>query len=467
MLLRTTLALGLVIGPACVVRTVGTPSTTTAGVVVAAEPPPPQAEPVQVRPGFVFIGGRWVWQDEQWVWIAGHWERERAGFAWNPGRWERQDRAWIWIEGSWVASGPTTVDMSPPPPPVTAPPDRPSLGNPNAVSMLALGEGYTCSLSVAGQVRCWGYNHYGALGVGSREKSADGIVTGVEGVVRALAAGGYQTCALTATGQVWCWGSNIEGQVGNGSVAASEAPVLKPTRVAGLDHVAELHLGDKTSCAITQDRKLYCWGANAHHQIDDSSTKQITSPTRVRGTGRVDLVGVGNYHICYVSDGRAQCRGQLAPLNRDVAALTNITGITGGYGHSCAIHDGKVSCWGNDYLGVLGQGDQCAPKHDGECTSLLRPPAVVPGIDANPVEIAGSDYHTCVRFANGSVTCFGNNQGGSFTDTLPKEPWQRAHVLQGVVADSVYVGGVHVCTMRGGTPRCRGNDGAGAVRGAP
>jgi hypothetical protein len=71
-----------------------------------------------------------------------------------------------------------------------------------------------------------------------------------------------------------------------------------------------------------------------------------------------------------------------------------------------------------------------------------------------------------VRTSNGGETCFANNQGGAFSDTLPKEMWQKAYVLPGVVADQVYVGGVHVCTTRAGVATCRGNDGAGAVRGA-
>lgn len=79
------------------------------------------------------------------------------------------------------------------------------------------------------------------------------------------------------------------------------------------------------------------------------------------------------------------------------------------------------------------------------------------------MEIEGSDYHTCVRFADGAVTCFGSNQGGAFSDSIPKEPWQTAHKLDGVFADTLYVGGVHVCTVRGGAASCRGNNWAGAV----
>lgn len=496
MALRALIAFGLAVGSGCVVAGSGAGYVTTtpaASAVVDSEPPAPYAEPVQPRPGYVFIAGRWAWQN-QWIWIAGRWEHQRAGYAWNPGRWQRHGRGWLWIEGTWVvttsptiatrSAGPPSafhaapsthaarpVDTAPPVdaagPQHTAPPvppirTSPPVTNAGAVAMLALGEGYTCSLSGAGQVRCWGFNHYGALGIGSRARSAVGTVTGLPNDVRAIAAGGYQTCALTATGHVWCWGSNIEGQVGNGSVASSETPVVKPVRVSGIDNVRSLHLGDKISCALTNDSQLYCWGSNSHHQIDDSSSQQITSPTRVRGTGRVDLVAAGNYHLCYASNGRVQCRGQIESLNRDIATLRNVTALSAGFGHSCAIHDGKVSCWGQTYHGVLGLGDQC-PGHDGECTSQLRPPAVVPGMAVNPVEIAGLDYFTCVRFADGAETCFGSNQGGAFSDTLPKDPWQTAYKLPGVVADRVYVGGIHVCTVRTGVASCRGNNSEGAV----
>lgn len=372
--------------------------------------------------------------------------------------------------GSTRTSGGAYVETRPQPPPQK--PGQPAVvtpsGNPNAITMLALGEGSTCSLSAAGQIRCWGRNYYGALGTGSREANfVDGYVTGIDGQVTAIAAGGFHQCALTAPGDVWCWGSNLEGAIGNGSVGDSEHPVLKPVRVAGISRVKSLHLGDKISCALTQDSSLYCWGRNAHHEIDSSSTKMITSPTRVTGTGRVDLVAVGNYHLCYATDGRVQCTGNLAPVNADAAGLRNVTGISAGYQHSCAIHDGgKVSCWGGDYLGVLGQGDQCPNKNDGgECVSKMRPPALVPGIAADPVQIAGNTYHTCVRYSSGGVTCFGNNQGGAFSSTLPKEPWQKAFTVEGVVADQIYVGGIHVCTMRAGVARCGGNDGSGAVSG--
>jgi hypothetical protein len=113
---------------------------------------------------------------------------------------------------------------------------------------------------------------------------------------------------------------------------------------------------------------------------------------------------------------------------------------------------------------VLGQGDQC-PSRDGECTSRLRRPEIVPGIDASPVEIRGLDYHVRALLERlGDV--LRQQPRRLVLGHLPKEPWQRAHVLEGVIADAIYVGGVHVCAVRSGIATCRGNDWAGAVRGA-
>jgi hypothetical protein len=72
-----------------------------ATVEVEQEPPPPQQEVVVVRPGFVWVAGRYNWNGARYVWMPGHHERERVGYAWAPGRWERRGRRHVWIEGGW------------------------------------------------------------------------------------------------------------------------------------------------------------------------------------------------------------------------------------------------------------------------------------------------------------------------------------------------------------------------------
>jgi alpha-tubulin suppressor-like RCC1 family protein len=352
----------------------------------------------------------------------------------------------------------------------TSPTDAGAVSSPPgsaAITNLALGENHTCSLDAAGRVRCWGYNMDGQLGIGSTQHPGDGFVEGIgdsrDGPVRAIAAGGYQTCALTTAGRVWCWGQNHEGQVGTGE--ATDAAVRTPVRVQGVEDVVALELGEQISCAITRARALYCWGNNSQHEISDSVSRQQPSATRVSGVEPFDLVTVGNYHLCVVRRGRVTCRGELATI-REVDLLEGVTAISSGWGHTCAISAGVPYCWGKSYLGVLGRGNQCLNRSATCDADVMYPPTEVPGV-SGAVAIDGHDYHSCVRLEGGGVTCWGNNQGHSFTNDLPAEPWQTAHVIRGLTqVESLVVGGNHFCVIRGADTTCfGGGDGVGWLRG--
>lgn len=340
---------------------------------------------------------------------------------------------------------------------------------PSVALPLAVGESHACSLSPTGQVRCWGYNMQGQLGVGSTQHPASGVVSGIgdasDGPVRAIAAGGYQTCALTDRKRVWCWGQNHEGQVGSGE--ATDAPVRTPTLVRGLSDVARLELGDTTSCALTTAGALFCWGDNSHAQIDDSGERRRLTPTRVSGIDRPDAVSVGNYHLCSVRGGRVSCRGTLTRVASAIAALDEVTAIASGWEHACVLRRGVPLCFGRSYLGVLGAGRVCPLGTSTNCDAdVFYPPAAVPGV-SGAVAIDGHDYHSCVRLADGTVTCWGNNQGHAFSDTLPAEPFQTAHPVPALgTVDALLVGGTHLCGLRRGAVVCVGNDGYGVIRGA-
>lgn len=379
-----------------------------------------------------------------------------------------------------VVEGPSPAAVQPsssqPPPAASSEPEPPAsspfVATPHQRRELpfAVGENHTCQLSPAGQVSCWGYNMQGQLGVGSTQHPAAGVVHGIgdasDGSVRAIAAGDYQTCALTQRGRVWCWGQNHEGQAGLGQ--ATEAPVRSPTLVAGLDQVAQLALGDLTSCAITTAGALYCWGDNSQGQIDGSGQRRKLTPTRVVGFESPDLIAVGNYHLCIVRAGRVSCRGSLARISSAIATLDEVDGISSGWEHSCVLRRGVPLCFGRSYLGGLGTGRVCPVGQSVTCDAdVLYPPAPVPGV-SGAVEIDTHDYHSCVRLASGAVTCWGNNQGHAFLDTLPAEPFQTAHPVPvfGQV-DAILVGGNHSCALRGSALLCAGNDQNGAVRGAP
>jgi WXXGXW repeat (2 copies) len=67
-------------------------------------PPAPREERVEMRPGYVWIQGRWDWQGGQWVWMDGRWEAQRSGYQWQQGSWVQGDGGWRYNEGTWIVA---------------------------------------------------------------------------------------------------------------------------------------------------------------------------------------------------------------------------------------------------------------------------------------------------------------------------------------------------------------------------
>ena len=84
----------------------GTQGSTNAAqpttVVVQEAPPAPLDEQVVVAspgPGYVWIGGEWVWNG-RWFWRAGYWSYHPGGI-WVEGGWHRGPRGWYHDPGHW------------------------------------------------------------------------------------------------------------------------------------------------------------------------------------------------------------------------------------------------------------------------------------------------------------------------------------------------------------------------------
>ena len=45
--------------------------------------------------------GTHEWRDNQYVWVEGHWERERPGDTWNAGHWDHDGDRQAWHPGGW------------------------------------------------------------------------------------------------------------------------------------------------------------------------------------------------------------------------------------------------------------------------------------------------------------------------------------------------------------------------------
>jgi hypothetical protein len=85
------------------VATVPTP-VGASSIVVMQAPPAAQQEVPTARPSadHVWVAGYWTWRNNQYQWMAGHWEiPPRGGAVWVPPRWQPEGTSWRFYEGYW------------------------------------------------------------------------------------------------------------------------------------------------------------------------------------------------------------------------------------------------------------------------------------------------------------------------------------------------------------------------------
>lgn len=231
------------------------------------------------------------------------------------------------------------------------------------------GYAHTCAGRNDGTAVCWGSNTSGQLGDNTSIARRTPVVVSGLTQVRTIAAGGAHTCASLDDGGARCWGNNYSGQLGDGTRTYRRTPVP----VSGLDNVIAIGAGGSHSCALTASGTLACWGNNYYGQLGDGTTSQRLVPVPVSGlSGPVRTFSTGLAHTCMLhEDGKASCAGwnaygQLGDgtttnRNRPVAvsglpaasAIVAAIGM-GSAGHSCALVDGGLQCWGKNNYGQLG-----------------------------------------------------------------------------------------------------------------
>lgn len=119
------------------------------------------------------------------------------------------------------------------------------------------------------------------------------------------------------------------------------------------------------------------------------------------------------------------------------APLTNISSLSAGGSHSCAIKDGGVTCWGSNANGQLGNGTTI--------TSAIPVAAIAAASGASVVSAKANN--TCAVVAGG-VMCW-----GSIASATP-----TSIITAGSSVTDVAVGLTHACAVVAGGVQCWGNN---------
>ena len=356
---------------------------------------------------------------------------------------------------------PTTTTTTAPPP---APPEYDITGGAN----------HTCMLN-EGKVLCWGNNLHGQLGNGqsgvTMHSSVPVEARGINDAV-ALGAGWEHTCAVHATGEVSCWGDDTSGELGNGETANS-IPV--PVKVIGLDDAVDVTAGHWHTCALRSSGEVSCWGRNHDGQLgnDDMGIDSYV-PVSVTGISDAVSVSANGEHSCAVhATGEVSCwgdnwegefgNGESGPgiqsaVPVKASGVSDAVAVASGYNHTCALREGgKVSCWGNNEFGQVGNGvDFVSEALDG---SLIVDPSEVVSLD-DAIAVSAGGAYSCALRETGEISCWGTNTYGQLGNIQATFSNPTPLPVSGIDdAVGVATGGGHICAVRqGGAVSCLGSN---------
>lgn len=321
----------------------------------------------------------------------------------------------------------------------------------------------TICVLTGGQLKCWGRNDFGQLGLGDTEIRGNGPnemgsnlpfvnIGSSASAIAGVFTGGGHTCSLRDNGEVKCWGYNGAGQLGlgdktnRGSFAGQMGDSLPAISLGSKIKATRLALGAYHTCALFGSGGVKCWGANSLGELG-------LGDTQYRGDGPGEM-------------------GTALPVI-DLGKMS-ITAIAAGGGHTCVVSGtNQVKCWGRNYEGQLGLGDRAARgDNPGEMGGALPFVDLGPGLEVSAV--AAGNQHSCALFTTGQVKCWGINNSGQLglgdVANRGDDPGEMGSALPfvdlgpGVTATSVTAGMRHSCArLSTGEAKCWGSSLAGGL----
>lgn len=271
-----------------------------------------------------------------------------------------------------------------------APAYRPVRMIARGATQLSVGGFASCAV-VAGALDCW-------RGLPATGKPATAPEHLIAAGVTDVSVGDNHACVV-ANGAARCWGRDAEGQIGHSDGDFGDGPEqLKPWPVIAKG-VTRVAAGSDMSCAVAAGA-LWCWG-NTRLANDPGYGKfhRVDNPPPVRVFARdVSAVTVGRKHVCAVVHGALWCWGN------------NSHGQVGlGYSRDHAQHSPNFLPWNPKNGKEFRDGDQACIAQWQDIACRVDHPVMV--IAYGVTDVFARDDETCA-LASGALMCWGDNWDG-------------------------------------------------------
>lgn len=241
-----------------------------------------------------------------------------------------------------------------------------------AISISA-GAGHSCAVLNGEIAKCWGDNFYGQLGQGAdieRIGAKPGDMPSLKPIKldtnfhtkSILASNGAFTCAVSVAGEVKCFGKTVAGEatanpfwgvLGNCWARSARNASAVPCGMDGRSpasslgyfstdmdfnlpkvnfgdlEVEQLAVGSSFSCALTSEKSIKCWGLNLSGQLGLGHRMNIgTNPAEMGNALKASLSGSGDAE----------------PIQ-----------VAVGYEHACVVQkNNTLKCWGSGVENATG-----------------------------------------------------------------------------------------------------------------
>ena len=180
-----------------------------------------------------------------------------------------------------------------------------------------------------------------------------------------MSVGGLTTCGVTGDRDISCWGKGDLGARGDGDSTLKMG--IPSSIVFGGHKWLNVSVGRRHACAITVDNDMYCWGGGDEGALGNGSTSNQSVPVAVSGNHKFRSVDAGYHATCGITTGN------------------------------------DLYCWGRNDSGELGDGNK------GSGNDRSTPHLIASNVDQVDVGM----HSTQALFLNGDMYSWGlNEQGG-------------------------------------------------------